>query len=100
MKISVIIPAYNEEQALAATIQSVLDQNYPNFEIIIVNNASSDNTQEIAQRFPVKVVLEPRKGLLYARERGRKEATGEIIANIDADCLPKSNWLSSGIKLF
>lgn len=100
MKISVIIPAYNEESVISDTIKAVLAQNYPDFEIIVVNNASTDRTAQIVSKFPVKLVDEPRKGLLWARERGRIEATGDIIANIDADCLPEPGWLYRGFHHF
>ena len=102
MKISVVIPAYNEEASLPATIKALLAQTYSDFEIIVVNNASTDRTAEVAQSFggKVKLVNESRKGLLWAREAGRTAASGEIIANIDADCLPKPDWLSKGSKYF
>jgi glycosyltransferase involved in cell wall biosynthesis len=100
MKISIVIPAYNEETLIAETITAALAQDYPDFEVIVVNNASTDTTFDIAAKFPVRVVTETKKGLLYARERGRIEASGEIIANLDADCLPATNWLSKSIKYF
>jgi cellulose synthase/poly-beta-1,6-N-acetylglucosamine synthase-like glycosyltransferase len=108
MKISVVIPAHNEEKNLAATIEALLRQDFvdvghrqgPNYEIIVVDNASTDKTFEVASRYPIKVVKEVRKGLLFARERGRVEATGEIIANVDADCLPSIDWLSNGASRF
>lgn len=100
MKVSVVIPAHNEEGNIEATLQAVLAQNYPDFEIIVIDNASSDRTSEVAMKFPVQVVREDRKGLLWARERGRQVAQGEIIANIDADCLPDTNWLTRGTKHF
>lgn len=100
MKISIVIPAYNEEASIGKTIEAVLAQDYKNFEVIVVDNASTDKTSEIAGKYPVKLVKEPKKGLLHARERGRLEATGEIIANIDADCFPDEKWLSRGIKYF
>lgn len=100
MKVSIVIPAHNEEQFIAATLQKVCALDYPDFEVIVVDNASSDRTAEIAGAFPVKVVREEKKGLLHARERGRVEAKGEIIANIDADCLPDADWLSNGVRHF
>lgn len=100
MKASIVIPAYNEEKSIADTIRAVLVQDYSDFEVIVVNNASTDCTREIASRFAIKVVDEPNKGLLWARERGRLESNGEIIVNIDADCLPEKNWLSSGMSRF
>lgn len=100
MKISIVIPAYNEEHSLAATLERALEQQYPDFEIIVVDNASTDATADIARRYPVRLMHESRKGLLYARERGYKEARGEIIANMDADCLPHPDWLTRGAGYF
>jgi len=114
MKVSVVIPAHNEEKNIAKTIEALLAQDYPNLEIIIVDNASSDKTNEVAKKFErttnqiennnvsisLKVVHESRKGLLQARERGRKEATGEIIVNMDADCLPEPDHISRGVAHF
>ena len=99
-KVSIVIPAHNEEKFLAATLERVCALDYPDFEVIVVDNASSDRTGEIAETFPVKLVREEEKGLLHARERGRVEATGEIIANVDADCLPEADWLKKGIRHF
>ena len=98
-KVSIVIPAHNEEHCLAATLEKVCALGYPDFEVIVVDNASTDRTSEIAQRFPVKLVHEEKKGLLHARERGRVEAQGEIIANIDADCLPDKDWLKKGVAI-
>ncbi len=100
MKASIVIPAFNEEKNISSAIKAALAQDYSDFEVIVVNNASTDNTAKIASQFPVTLVSESRKGLLYAREKGRQTATGDIIANIDADCLPSPHWLSTGIPLF
>jgi glycosyltransferase involved in cell wall biosynthesis len=100
MKISVVIPAHNEEESLPATLKAVLAQNYPDFEVIVVDNASSDKTSEVAAKFPVKAVKELKKGLLHARERGRVEASGEILVQMDADCLPDESWLARGAAHF
>jgi glycosyltransferase involved in cell wall biosynthesis len=101
MKVSVIIPAHNEEKFIGQTLQAVLSQDYPDFEVIVVDNASSDNTSDVVSAFPtVKLLYESRKGILWARECGRKNATGDIIVNTDADCVPKSDWLSKGVAHF
>lgn len=100
LKVSIVIPAHNEEKNLADTLRAVLNLDYDNFEVIVVNNASTDDTEKIAKMFPVKLVYEEKKGLLHARECGRKNATGDIIANIDADCLPEIDWLKKGVSLF
>jgi len=101
MKVSVIIPAHNEEKFIAQTLEAVLAQNYPDYEVIVVDNASTDKTAEIVAQFPgVKYLYEERKGLLWARECGRKEATGDIVVNTDADCIPDTDWLSRGVAAF
>ncbi|MFZ2205142.1 MAG: glycosyltransferase family 2 protein [Candidatus Magasanikiibacteriota bacterium] len=99
-KVSIVIPAYNEEKYLADTLKAVCALDYKNFEVIVVNNASTDNTEKIARTFPVVVLNENKKGILFARECGRKNATGEIIANIDSDCQPDKDWLKKGVEFF
>jgi glycosyltransferase involved in cell wall biosynthesis len=101
MKISIVIPAYNEEAYLAQTIRSALAQDYSDFEVIVVNNASTDRTEEIARGFAnITLINESRIGLPRAREAGRLAACGDIIANMDADCLPERDWLSKGSVYF
>lgn len=101
MKISVIIPAYNEEKYLERTLEAILAQDYSDFEVIVVDNASTDRTSDIAKSFSkVKVLFEGNKGTMWACERGRKEATGEIIVRMDADCLPENDWLKKGAAFF
>jgi glycosyltransferase involved in cell wall biosynthesis len=99
-KISVIIPAYNEEAVLTETLRAVLNQDYNNFEIIVIDNASTDKTFELARAFPIKVISESRKGTMWACERGRLEARGDIIVRIDADCIPTRDWLKRGVRAF
>jgi glycosyltransferase involved in cell wall biosynthesis len=100
MKISVIIPTHNEEEHIAEALKAILKQDYPSFEVIVVDNASTDRTAEIVRQFPVNLVSEWRQGTLRACESGRAEATGDIIARMDADCLPDYDWLSRGAKHF
>ena len=100
MKISVLIPAYNEEKLIAAAIRSVHAQDYSDFEIIVVNNNSRDRTAEIAKEEGVVVIDESRAGTMWACEAGRKAAHGEIIVRMDADCSPRGNWLSQGATYF
>src|SRR4051812_20854522 len=97
MKISFVIPAYNEEHVIAKCIGSIqeelLNGKY-DAEIIVANNASNDRTKEIALGFPgVRVVDEPRKGVRFARQTGYMASTGELIANIDADNMLPKGWL-------
>jgi glycosyltransferase involved in cell wall biosynthesis len=99
--ISIVIPAHNEEKYIGRTLRAVLDLDYPDFEVIVIDNASTDNTSAIAKSFPgVKVFFEKQKGTQFARERGRVESKGEIIAGIDADCIPDRDWLKNGVVYF
>ncbi len=94
MTISVIVCAYNEEHYLAPCLHSLLSQSRPPDEIIVIDNASSDRTGAVARAMAgVRVVDEPRKGLVMARARGRQEATSDVLVYVDADCLAPRTWL-------
>lgn len=99
--ISVVIPAYNEERFLSLCLGSLKEQDYTgDYEIIVVDNASTDKTAEIASRFRVKVVFEERRSPSCARQRGLHEARGEIIAFIDADSIAPPRWLTTIAQRF
>jgi len=85
MKISVIIPARNEEKYIESCIRSVKLQNFSDYEIIVVDNGSTDKTAEIAKTLGVRVVSEPKVGLPRAREKGREIANGDLLVYLDAD---------------
>ena len=95
MRISLIIPAYNEEAYIGQCLSSVMKYAPDLYEIIVIDNASTDNTRKIAEAFPdVRVVYEKEKGLTKARQRGFLEAKGDILAYIDADTYIHDKWLS------
>lgn len=95
MRISVIVCAHNEAAFIAGCLHSVLAQTRPPDELIVVDNASADRTGAIAGACPgVRVVEEPRKGLVVARERGRQESTGDLLVYLDADCRAPLLWLA------
>lgn len=90
-----MVCAYNEADYLPACLHALLAQSRPADEILVIDNASTDGTGAIARRVPgVRVVEEPMKGLPFARERARMEATGDILAYLDADCRPPLTWLA------
>ena len=94
MKISAIVCAHNEAVFLPACLHSLFSQSRPPDEVIVVNNASSDATAAVAVAIPgVRVVDEPAKGLVVAREAGRRAASGELLAYLDADCRAPFQWL-------
>lgn len=96
MKLSFVIPAYNEEKYIGdclASIQKEMQGKDYGIEIIVVDNASTDRTAEVAGGFPgVRVVHESRKGLTRARQKGLEEAEGEFLAYLDADTRLPHEW--------
>ncbi len=104
MKLSFVIPAYNEEKYLGKTLELItkaVAKSKEDIEIIVVNNASVDKTKEIAQKFSqVIIVDESRKGLPRARQAGFEKSTGDLIANVDADCLLPPGWIEKVFSEF
>lgn len=101
MKVSIVIPALNEEKYIRKTLEAVTNLDYPDYEIFVVDNGSTDTTGEIVRSFPrVQLIQIPERGLTKAREAGRRAATGEIIAQLDADSTPPKEWLTKGTAYF
>ena len=88
-KVSVIIPTYNGEKYIREAIDSVLAQSYEDFEIVVVDDGSADNTKEVLDKYEaqIKYIYQENQGRSAARNRGVKESTGEYIAFLDADDL-------------
>lgn len=104
MKLSFVVPAHNEEDYVGECIESIKRETdnapYP-VEITVVNNASTDKTASIARSYAgVKVVDEPRKGIVWARRAGLLASSGDLIANIDADSRLTRGWLKKVIRAF
>jgi glycosyltransferase involved in cell wall biosynthesis len=94
LRFSIIVPAYNEAAYLGRALHSLQHQDYDgNYEIIVVDNNSTDETAAVAARFGVRVVSEPRQGVCAARQRGADNAQGEILISTDADTRQPSDWL-------
>src|SRR3989344_7819751 len=90
-RVAIVIPAHNEGETIGAVVRAALAQEYPDFEVIVVDNASDDDTGAHATQAGARVVREDRKGILFAKEAGRKAATGEILAGLDAECVPPAH---------
>ena len=105
-KVSVLIPAYNEEKYILRTLNALINQDYPSYEIIVADNASTDQTALVIRNFVennslrIRIILvqESRQGTNFARECARKVASGSVIAQLDADCIPPSDWLRKGVS--
>ena len=94
IRFSVVVPAYNEAAYLGRALDSLQHQDYGGtYEIIVVDNNSTDNTAAVAARYGVRVVNEAQQGVCAARQRGVDCAKGEIIISTDADTTQPSDWL-------
>jgi len=104
MKLSFVIPAYNEEACIGKCLSSVLREKQRSgldVEVIVVNNNSTDKTKDVALSFPsVRVVDEPQKGIVRARQAGYRAAYGDIIANVDADNMLPDGWIERAFREF
>jgi len=105
--ISIIIPVYNQAEKLKRCLESILAQTYRDFEIIIVNDGSSDTSGEIAQKFQnefktsniaCQIIAQQNKGAPSARNRGWREAKGEYVLFCDADAILDKNFLQETIS--
>lgn len=92
---SFIIPCRNEGSFIGQCLQSIIQQEYPRekFQVVVVDNGSTDRSKEIAQRYADKVVDAPEVNIGEVRNIGASEATGKLLAFIDADCTIDRNWL-------
>jgi len=94
-RFSVVIPAYNEAEFLGSCLDSLLAQDFRGpYEIIVVDNNSTDATADVARSRGVTVVHEPKPGVCPARQCGTTAARGEIVVSTDADTTFGSDWLS------
>jgi O-antigen biosynthesis protein len=93
-RISVVVCSYNGSRTIEQTLESLTRLQYPDYEVIVVNDGSRDATPEIASRYPVRLKSTPNRGLSAARNMGLEMATGEIIAYIDDDAYADPYWLT------
>jgi cellulose synthase/poly-beta-1,6-N-acetylglucosamine synthase-like glycosyltransferase len=93
-KASVVVCSYNGAKTLDRCLTSLKEINYPNYEVILVDDGSTDNTQEIAARHPwVKNIRQENKGLSFARNVGAHASGGDVIVYTDSDCMADPDWL-------
>lgn len=100
--ISIIIPLYNKEHIITKSIQSVLDQSYQDFELIIVNDGSTDNSVKEAEKFNdnrIRLIHQKNKGVSAARNRGIEEAKHDLVSFLDGDDWWDKNFLKTFIDL-
>ncbi len=101
LRISIVIPVYNEGDGLRLCLQAIERLEIPPFEVIVVDNNSSDHSADVARSFAfVKLISESKQGVVHARSRGFNAASGDIIARIDADTILYPAWTKQVTKLF
>jgi len=103
MKLSIILPTYNNEKTIGECLSSIFSQNFPKkeFEVLFIDGGSSDKTIEIAKKYPVKIIKNPYRVEEKARMMGIKKSGGEIVAFIDADnVLVGNDWMKKMVKPF
>ena len=100
--VTVVVPVRNRELTIQPLLDSLqkLDYDRNKVEVIVVDGNSTDKTQEIVKKYPVKLVVEKRKGLNIARNTGIKCAKGEIVAFTDSDCIVPPNWITKIVENF
>jgi len=95
MQISVIVPVYNGAKTLAECLRAIFASDFADYEVIVVNDASTDDTAEIAQRFPCRVIsFDKNQGAAKAKNAGARVAQGDILFFTDADILIRPDTLS------
>jgi glycosyltransferase involved in cell wall biosynthesis len=101
LRVSLVIPAYNEEHQLALCLDAIARQTVRPFEVLVVDNNSTDQTAAIARRYPfVTLLSEARQGPVFARNAGFNAARGEIIGRIDVDSHIAPNWIERVQAIF
>jgi GT2 family glycosyltransferase len=91
--ISVAVCSYNGSATISDTLDALQKLDYPNFEVVVINDGSVDNLEEIVKQYPVQLISTENSGLSSARNLAAQHATGEIIAFIDDDAYPDAHWL-------
>ncbi len=102
MRVSVVVAARNEQPRIAACLRALLAQDYPReaYEVIVVDDGSTDRTAEVAEGFGVTVLRQPHRGAAAAHNLGVVHARGEVVAFTDADCIAARDWLRELVACF
>lgn len=104
--VSFVVAAYNEEDVLGDCLESILSQGYEDFEIIVVDDGSTDQTSEVAETYVIRssevrlATNRSNRGSSYTWNRGVSEANGKIVCFIDADCVLSKSWLRRTVDCF
>ncbi|MFO7844404.1 MAG: glycosyltransferase [Bacteroidales bacterium] len=102
LTVSVVIPVYNGDEYIRKCLDSLSRQTLPasQYEVIIVDNGSTDNSMVLAESYSVKIIKELKRGSYAARNTGIRNAQGSIIGFIDVDCIASVDWLKYAVNYF
>src|SRR3990172_13043137 len=99
-RVSIVVPAYHAEHAIGPLLDSLGRLDYPEYEVIIVNDGSKDRTREIIEQYPVRLINQTNRGASAARDAGLRAASGEIVAYVDSDVAVTPDWLKQIVQPF
>jgi cellulose synthase/poly-beta-1,6-N-acetylglucosamine synthase-like glycosyltransferase len=98
--VSIVVPTYNAEGTIGPLLESLTQLDYPDYEVIIVNDGSRDKTREIVTRYPVRLIDQPNRGASAARDAGLRASSREIVAYVDSDVTVTRDWLRKIVQVF
>ncbi|HSZ22548.1 MAG TPA: glycosyltransferase family A protein, partial [Candidatus Sulfotelmatobacter sp.] len=98
--VSVVVPVYNAERTLTATLDSALAQDFRDFEIVVVNDGSTDSTKAVLDMYAarVRVIDQSNRGVSAARNAGVRASSGQLIAFLDSDDLWSADKLTQSVR--
>ena len=103
--VSVIVPILNAGQTLEACLLGLLQQDFRDFEVLLIDNGSHDHSRQIAESFaqsypqlPIRLLHQPERGSYAARNLGVEHSGGQVLAFLDPDCVPVKSWLSTLVR--
>ncbi len=97
--VEVIVCTYNRASSLKKCLESLRGQDYPSFNVLVVNGPSSDDTVQVAAGYGARVVSQQGRGIANARNLGVRSATADVIAFIDDDCTARPDWLRNLVEM-
>lgn len=99
MRVSVVVPSYNEKKLLPGCLESLKNQSHP-CEIVVCDNGSTDGSLDIARKYADRVIVEEKRGALFALNTGLRNASGDLLAITGADCAVPPDWIERFVKQF
>lgn len=100
LRVSIVVGVRNMKNTIECCIESLVECDYPDKEVIVVDDGSTDGTRDVISRYPVRLVSTPPLGISNARNTGFKEAKGDVVAFTDGDCIVTKDWLKKLVQHF